>query len=76
MCSYGVVTTCNGCVLCLDLSLGAGFTADRADHVAVVHLDHVIIETEYTLVPGASVDVVINAGLHALEVHNLIPDGE
>lgn len=63
------------CVLDLDFSFGAGLTADRADHVAGVHLDHFIINAEQALVPGADVDVVINPRLHALEVHYLIPDG-
>lgn len=58
----------------LDLSFGAGLTADRADHVTAVHLDHFLIQTEYALVPGANVDVIINTRLHMLEVHNLVPD--
>ena len=59
----------------LDLSFGAGLTADRADHVTAVHLHHFIIQAEHALMPGADVDVVVNTGLHVLEVHNLVPDG-
>lgn len=58
----------------LDLSFRAGLAADRADHVAAVHLDHVLIQAEHALVPGADVDVVKNARLHVLEVHNLVPE--
>lgn len=58
----------------LDLSFRARLAADRADHVAAVHLDHVLVQAEHALVPGADVDVVKNAWLHMLEVHNLIPE--
>lgn len=62
-------------VLYLDLSFGAGLAADRPDHVATVHLHHVVVKTEYSFMPWANVDVVINTVLHTLEVHDLIPDG-
>lgn len=58
----------------LDLSFGAGLAADRADHVTAVNLHHFIIQTEYALMPGANVDVVVYTRLHVLEVHNLVPD--
>lgn len=62
-------------VVCLDLSFGAGLTAHRADQVTAVHLNYVIIKTKYSLVPRAGNDVVVNTRRHALEIHNLIPDG-
>ena len=58
----------------LDLSFGAGLAADRADHVAAVHLNQLFIQAQNALVPGSDVDVVKNTGLHMLEVHNLIPE--
>lgn len=58
----------------LDLPFGAGLAADGADHVAAVHPNHLFIQTEQALVPGADVDVVINARLHVLEVHYLVPE--
>lgn len=56
----------------LDLAFGAGLAADRADHVTAVHLNHVFIQSERALVPGADVDVVIDARRHVLEVHDLV----
>lgn len=70
-----MVTRCEGGVLYLDLSFGAGLAADRADHVTAVHSHHVIIQTEHSFVPGTNVDIVVNTRLHALEVHDLIPAG-
>ena len=58
----------------LDFSFGAGLTADRADRVTSVHVDQFLIQTEYTFVPGADVDVVVDIGPHVLEVHDLIPE--
>lgn len=67
-------TASKGFVPYLDLSFGAGLTADRADHVTAVHMHQFVIQTEKTLMPGANVDVVINTRLHLLEVLNLVPD--
>lgn len=58
----------------LDLSFGAGLAADRADHVAAVHLNQLFIQAQNALVPGSDVDVVENTGLDVLEVHDLIPE--
>lgn len=69
-----MITRCTRSELNLDFSFGAGLTADRADHLTAVHLDHVIIDTQHALVPGADVDVIINTRLHMLKVHDLIPD--
>lgn len=43
----------------LDLSFGAGLAADRADHVAAVQPQLVVVDAQDALVPGAHVDVVI-----------------
>lgn len=58
----------------LDLSFRAGLTADRADHFTPVHLDHIIINAQHALVPGAHINVVIHTRLHVLQVHYVVPE--
>lgn len=63
----------------LDLSFGAGLAADRADHVATVQPQLVVVDAQDALVPGAHVDVVIATLARigdALQIHDVIPGRE
>lgn len=60
----------------LDLSFGAGLAADRADHVAAVQPQLVVVDAQDALVPGAHIDVVIATLAricHTLQIHDVIP---
>lgn len=57
----------------LDLSFGAGLTADRSDHLTAVHLDHKIINTQNAFMPRTDVYIVVDSRLYMLQVHNVIP---
>lgn len=57
-----------------NLSFGAGLTADGANHLTAVHLNHVVINAQNAFMPRAHVNIIINSRIYLLQVHNVVPE--